>query len=222
MSSVNIVWNTGHVTARPYHHGALESALVDAAMNVVRVDGIGALALRDLARTIGVSPSATYRHFPSRDHLVAAVSQHARQQLALALLAAREGVSTSGPRAGTALRRLRAIGRAYVEFAVRNPRLFEAAFVATCIPPTTADDPDAWGVLVQTVEELVDAHVVPRGRRDDATLIAWSSVHGLSTILTAAVWPTASQLDEVERGVLDPHVARSIQAVIEGVVRAIR
>lgn len=222
MSSVNIVCDTGHVTARPYHHGALESTLVDAAMEVVRADGVGALTLRDLARTIGVSPSATYRHFPSRDHLVAAVSQQARQRLALALLAARDEVATSGPRAGTSLRRLRAIGRAYVEFAVRNPRLFEVAFVATDIPPTTPDDPDAWGVLVKTVEELVDAGVVPRGRRDDATLIAWSSVHGLSTILTASAWPSASRLDQAERGVLDPHVDRSIEAVVDGVVRAIR
>lgn len=214
--------DTGSVTERPYHHGALESALVDAAMDVVRSDGVGALALRDLARTIGVSPSATYRHFPSRDHLVAAVSQQARQQLALELLAARDAVSTSGARVGTALRRLRAIGRAYVEFAVRTPTLFEAAFVPTPVVPTTADDPDAWSILVSSIDELADTGGVPRARTGDAALIAWSSVHGLATILTASARPPDSDLHDVTLGTIDPAVDRSIEAVVDGVVRAIR
>jgi AcrR family transcriptional regulator len=221
VSTVNIVCDTDGVTERPYHHGALESALVDAAMDVVLVDGVGALALRDLARTIGVSPSATYRHFPSRDHLVAAVSQQARQQLATALLTARSAVSTAGPRASTALRRLRAIGRAYIEFAVRNPKLFEAAFTPAAIVPATAENPNAWSVLVASIEELVDTGAVSRARQHDATLIAWSSVHGLATILTASARPSDSTLCDVKAGVIDPVVNESIDAVIDGVVRAI-
>ena len=58
------------MSEKPYHHGALEAALTDAALHFVQTSGIEALTLRDLARTLGVSPSAAYRHFPSRDHLV--------------------------------------------------------------------------------------------------------------------------------------------------------
>ena len=73
---------------KPYHHGSLEQAMLDAAIEVVCSTGITSLSLRELARSIGVSPSATYRHFPSREHLVMRVSQRSREALARDLIAA--------------------------------------------------------------------------------------------------------------------------------------
>ena len=169
--------------------------------------------MRDLARSVGVSPSAAYRHFPSRDHLQARVAQIGREELARSLLAARDAVAARGSKAARAERRLTAIGRAYVGFAVDNPFLFDAAFARCEVGAPTPDDPDAWQVLVDVVGELVDAGAVPAARRDDAPLIAWASVHGLATILTASVTPTA--LDATA------HSAHAVDAVVDAVVRAI-
>lgn len=198
---------------RPYHHGALEAALVDAAVAAVRAGGLGALVVRDLARSIGVSPSAAYRHFPSRDHLQARVAQVGREELARSLLAARDVVTARGSKVGRAERRLTAIGRAYVGFALDNPNLFDAAFARCDVGAPTPDDPDAWQVLVDVVDELVDAGGVPTSQRNDAPLIAWASVHGLATILTASVTPPT--LDAMA------HATRAVDAVVDGVVRAI-
>jgi AcrR family transcriptional regulator len=197
------------VSERPYHHGSLERALTEAAMEVVAVDGIGALSLRDIARTIGVSPSATYRHFPSRDHLVAHVSQIAREDLARALILARGLVPATGSRRRRSIRRFEAIGRAYVLFAVDAPNMFEAAFTPCDVRPATDDDPQAWAVLVEAVDEMVSTGAIPATRRQDAPIIAWSGVHGLATILTASIWPTGYTFDD------------EVDAVISGISRAI-
>jgi AcrR family transcriptional regulator len=198
------------VPDKPYHHGALESALTDAAMEVVRTSGIGALALRDLARSIGVSPSATYRHFPSRDHLVAHVSQLSREALALAMLAALDNVPTAGGAKRRSVARFEAIGHAYVEFAVEHPTLFEAAFTPCVVEPPRDDEPEAWAVLVDAIDQMAESGAIPAARRKDAPIIAWSGVHGLANILTASIWPPEFAPDQ------------EIDAVVKGISRAIR
>lgn len=203
------------MTKDGYHHGDLEAALVTAALRVAEADGIAAVSLRDLARTVGVSPSATYRHFPSRDHLVAALSLEARQRLAVAMVAARDAVPATGPKAGRSVRKLEAIGTAYVRFAVQHPRLFELAFTPSSAPAPGIESPNAWGVLVAVIDEMAATGAMPRVGRDEAMLIAWSAVHGLSTILTASTLPSDSGMHHASAEAL----ARS---VVAGVVRALR
>ena len=59
---------------RPYHHGDLHEALVIAGVEAARDAGPSAISIRLLAKEVGVSPTAAYRHFPSLEHLTAAVS----------------------------------------------------------------------------------------------------------------------------------------------------
>ena len=59
--------------SKPYHHGDLRRALLDAAERVLERDGAGALSLRAVAREAGVSAAAPYHHFKDKDDLLAAV-----------------------------------------------------------------------------------------------------------------------------------------------------
>ena len=197
-----------------YHHGHLKVALIEAAEQVVLEHGVGALALRDLARSIGVSPSAVYRHFPSREHLVSAVAQRAREELARSLLAARDTVANTGTKASRSTRRLSAIGHAYVRFAVENPRAFEAAFTPCDVPPVD-EHPNAWEVLVEAVDEMAATGVMPKSRRNEAPLIAWAAVHGLSTIITASSRPS-------QPGLHQSTADHMIDTVVDGIIRALR
>ena len=194
---------------KPYHHGSLEQQLTDTALEVVRNDGLDAMSLRDLTRAARVSPSAAYRHFPSRDHLVARVSQLARELLAHALIAARDEAPTRRDPKRRATERLRAIGHAYVRFAVENPNLFEAAFARCDIKPARPDEPAAWLVLVATVQEMIDAGAIPPERAADGPMIAWVGVHGLSEILTSSIWPDGLAVDALSA------------PVIEGIIRSL-
>ncbi len=197
------------MTEKPYHHGDLEAALTNAALDFVQTSGIATLTLRDLARTLDVSPSAVYRHFPSRDHLVSRVSQAARESLAHALLEARDAVISNGRAKRRSIERFEAIGRAYVVFATQHSSLFAAAFVRCDVPPAADDDPSAWSVLVEAVNEMIESGAIPASRRADAPIIAWAGVHGLANILTASIWPTGYAFDN------------EIDAVVTGISRAI-
>ena len=59
----------------PYHHGNLETALVDAAIDLVRKYGPDHLSLRAVSAEVGVSPSASYHHFGDKDALVSAIGK---------------------------------------------------------------------------------------------------------------------------------------------------
>jgi AcrR family transcriptional regulator len=180
-----------------YHHGNLHSALLRAGLNAARLGGPAALQLRDLAAASGVSPSAVYRHFPDMAHLSAEVSRTAREALANAMLSAAATVAEEPEDAGMgAIRRLHAIGRAYIEFAEREPQLFDTAFMAAGAAPSCADAPSAWGVLTAALDDLVNTGELQPSRRHDAALIAWSAVHGMSGVLVRAMLPAPYHPDE--------------------------
>src|ERR1700757_5272250 len=106
--------NDGPDRRKPYHHGALHSALVDAGIALAREGGPHRVILREAARAAGVSHSAAYRHFADRDALLAEVSRFARHELVAEM---RRRVK----RARDPRKRLEAVGIAYVDFALAQP-----------------------------------------------------------------------------------------------------
>src|SRR5689334_23769031 len=67
--------------SRPYHHGDLRRALVDAARRLLEAEGPTALSLRAVAREAGVSPAAPYHHFKDKAELLDAVAQEGWEML---------------------------------------------------------------------------------------------------------------------------------------------
>jgi AcrR family transcriptional regulator len=198
----------------------LHSALVEASITLAREGGPDRVILREAARAAGVSHSAAYRHFTDREALLAEVSRFARHELAAEMR--RRVNHTKDPR-----RRLRAVGTAYVDFALTEPGLFRTAF--TSHPATshlTQDDPatgggdptdthagaDPYEVLSQVLDEAQAAGVLDPRRRPGAEIGAWSAVHGLAGLLLDGPLPTSTAaikfarervLDLIERGLLN-------------------
>src|SRR6185437_10944983 len=81
----------GSMPERPYHHGNLRRALLDAAERTVRERGVQELSLRELARDVGVSHGAPRRHFPDRQALLDALAETGFTRLGRDLRAAIEG-----------------------------------------------------------------------------------------------------------------------------------
>src|SRR5258708_12965064 len=103
------------MTERPYHHGDLPSALLDAAESLIRERGLDGWSLREASVRTGVSPSAAYHHFESRDALVRALSDRVLARLG-------ERLSRAVGRAnGDRQQRLIALGPSYVRWAVSHP-----------------------------------------------------------------------------------------------------
>jgi AcrR family transcriptional regulator len=196
---------------KPYHHGALNSALVEASVALAREGGPDRVVLREAARAAGVSHSAAYRHFADREALLAEVACFARNELAAEMR--RRVNRTKDPR-----RRLRAVGTAYIDFALNEPGLFRTAFTSHPATSAGADAGSAGGgadpfdILADVLDQCQAAGLLDPWRRPGAEIAAWSAVHGLANLLLDGPLPRTGAglefarrqvMELIERGLLD-------------------
>jgi AcrR family transcriptional regulator len=137
------------------------------------------LGLRALARAIGVSATALYRHFPDKDALLDALAGAGMAQLGA--LQARAAAAVGGGRDG-----FMESGFAYVRFARDNPALFRLTFSRAGRMAPGDDDPAALGqaqrLLYEGVAAMMPGEIAP-AKRDVMALHAWSLVHGLAMLI---------------------------------------
>ena len=123
-----------------YHHDNLRQALIDEAFKMVHARGLEYLSVRELARNIGVSTAAPFRHFKSKQALIIAMAKVAAGDLRMSFERALKQVDALPP-----LEKFAALGRTYVQWAMREPVYF-----------SVMNDPAALG----DVPELYDDHRV--------------------------------------------------------------
>jgi AcrR family transcriptional regulator len=168
--------------------GAVRDGLVASGLELARTGGPDAVVLREATRMVGVVPNAAYRHFAGRDELLAAVSAAAMRELSGRMAAGVARVRGKHGDPAAALRRLRAVGVAYLEFARAEPGLFATAFSLPRQHPylATGDraghEPTPLDHLGAVLDELVDAGVLSPRRRDGIEFPIWSTVHGLAVL----------------------------------------
>lgn len=199
-----------------YRHGDLAAALTGAGVELARAAGPTAVVLREATRRVGVSPNAAYRHFADHRALLRAVGATAMTQLAGAMEDRQAAVPRRAPAPRRALGRLRAVGAGYLAYARDEPGLFRTAFaVADELDDASAAGPSGrtpYQLLSDALDGLVEVGLLSPGRRPDAELLAWSSVHGLAMLLVEgplrhlddahAEQVGARLLDHVEAGLL--------------------
>jgi len=162
--------------ARPYHHGDLRRALVDAARRILEAEGPTALSLRAVAREAGVSPAAPYHHFKDKAELLDAVAEEGWELLDAAMAHAREAAE---PRD-----KLNALGIAYVCFARENPALYRVMYDAArdkeALPEHVQDSEDSAYCKVR--DTMIELGADPDAAVDLelATTAAWCAAHGLA------------------------------------------
>ena len=164
------------VQTRPYHHGDLSRALVEAARRILEAEGPAGLSLRAVAREAGVSPAAPYHHFKDKAELLDAVAHEGWHALDMAIAEGRAKAAT--PREGVL-----GIGMAYVTFAQRNPQLYRLMYHVsrnrTAMPEHANEEKSGFN---QVQCAIVDAG----GDATDAldlklsTIAAWCAAHGLA------------------------------------------
>ncbi|MFE5846283.1 TetR/AcrR family transcriptional regulator [Streptomyces niveus] len=206
---------------RNYHHGELRAALLDAAEALVRERGADGWSLREASARVGVSSSAAYHHFASRDALVRALRRRVLGELGERL--SQEVGRTAGPVAGADhQRRLVAVGRTYVQWAVEDPSVARLAFGAGA--PATGDPasdstsdaatpPHPHDVLDAELDRLVEVGGLPAAARPGADFVVWAAVHGLATLLVDGLARLADPR-AVER-----EAERVVRAVLTGLTR---
>ena len=184
----------------------LREACVQAAHAVIAEQGVEGLSLRDVALRLGVSHHAPYKHYPSRDHLLAEVIRRCFEQFAAAL-AGRD-------RQADPMANMHALGTDYLRFALEHPLEYRLMFSTPW--PSVADHPgllrDARRSFDVLREALAPLYGTGRGvaaRVDADALFVWSSMHGLATILQS----NAMQHLSLSPKVLDNAVAHAMRMV---------
>ena len=167
-------------TKASYHHGNLESALVSAAIALVRKYGPDQLSLRAVSAEIGVSPSAGYHHFRDKDALVSAIGNVLFDRLATMQEKAIAKVKGTG--AAAAIKRFEDMGNAYFAWATSEPNLYRLMFGGYCEMNMEEQDSKAWNLLREALDELVTYGVIDKSARNGGEVIVWSAVHGASSL----------------------------------------
>lgn len=163
---------------RPYHHGDLRRALIDAAQRILESEGPAGLSLRAVAREAGVSPAAPYHHFKDKGELLDAVADEGWRLLNEAMIAARE--KAGSPRAAMPV-----LGVAYVCFAREHPALYRVMYKRSrdkeALPEHLHDDDSAY---CRTRDTLIEAGADPKDEigLELATIAAWCAAHGLAEL----------------------------------------
>jgi AcrR family transcriptional regulator len=202
--STNLITENGHCPHMPmrsppddphtqrisYRHGDLRRALLDAGIELARAGGPGAVVLREATRRAGVAPNAAYRHFASREALLAAVRMVALGEVARSMEVELEKVSGDLKPADLARASLRAVGKGYLRFAQAQPGLFQTAFSASGVrlePPGVPRTDDIglspYKLLSAALDRFVEAGVFTPAHRQGTEALAWSAVHGLALLL---------------------------------------
>ena len=174
--------------ARRRPRGAVRGGLVAAGLELARAGGPDAVVLREATQMVGVVPNAAYRHFAGRDELLTAVAAAATRELAARMTARAGRVRGTPGDPAAARRRLRAIGRAYLEFARQEPGPAATAFA---VPRQHAYDAPGGGTgqdpmppdqLRAVLDQLAAAGVLNPRRRAGLENPIWSTVHGLAVL----------------------------------------
>jgi AcrR family transcriptional regulator len=179
-----------------YHHGDLRNALTGEAVDLARAGGPDAVVLREVARRVGVSPTAAYRHFATHEDLLEQVKQEALARLREFLIEAVSSVPADADPGDVAVERLRAAGNAYVAFARAESGLFDTAFCRThsdegglgpAAGPLGEDEvlfaeTEAYRMLGILLDDLVATGRMDPARRPGAEVPAWSAVHGFACL----------------------------------------
>lgn len=189
---------------------SLREACVQAAHAVIAEQGVEGLSLRDVARRLNVSHQAPYKHFASRDHLLAEVIRRCFETFAAAL--------NGRTRHADPLADMHSLGTDYLRFALGQPLEYRLMFGTPW--PSAAEHPDllrdarrAFDVLREALKPLYGPAGADANKVDADALFVWSAMHGLATILQSNAMQHLALSPQVLDGAAS-HVMRMVDVAL--------
>jgi AcrR family transcriptional regulator len=169
--------------------------------------GFAHFSLREVARRVGVSAPAVYRHYKSKEALLSEVCASGFTQFGSYLLRA---LSEATPKA-----RLVRSGELYYRFAIENPRDYRVIFMGDAVPFMAKEkwsSPDAtFQFLIDRVRECMQARVLKKRDETEVATIIWAHVHGLVSLRLSGHLGEVGDDDDFAR-----FYARSVERLLAG------
>lgn len=170
------------VEKKSYHHGSLREAVLDVSKKLIEEKGIHDFSLREVARMVGVSRTAPYRHFPDKESVLLAIAEEAYKKVTEAMQLV---VQRSGDKPVIAVQELIVI---YVKFMVDNRQYFEflfGSFIRDKIYRQRLNI--AREKMTATIDEMVKRTRMMKG--DSAQQVrlmgagTWALMHGVASLI---------------------------------------
>jgi len=167
----------------PYHHGNLKEALISEALLMLEKDGLQSITLRELTNRLGTSRSAVYRHYSSKDELIKAVIQ-------AGFLKLDESVFGKVDDSLDVEKKIYALGKAYINFAINNPNLYRMIFgqelqeqrEESCDINEREDAP-GFHKLVDLIANAQELQILKKEDPFMQATVMWAMLHGLANLL---------------------------------------
>lgn len=184
----------------------LKEACIQAAHEVIAEQGVEGLSMRDIARRLGVSHQAPYKHYASKDHLLAEVMRRCFEKFTIYL--------DARPRFDEPRNDLESLGTQYLTYAMKNPLEYRLMFgtpwpAPAEYPGLVEDAQHAFNVLRSVLKRLHKKTPNRSHKVDVDAIFIWSSLHGLASITQANVMKHLSLDDDVRE-----HASRYVMQMI--------
>lgn len=184
-------------TPRKYHHGDLRAALIETGLDLLKERSADEMSLREVARRVGVSPTAVYRHFPDKQALIFALCERGAEGLAKAQRDAM--VEAGGGPEG-----FNATGQAYVRFALANPALFRLMMTTRKGEGELNEDESLVSEAMRELRRNIATQLPPGSTPQQqriAAIHAWAWVHGMAMLMLDGQIPASEEiLESIRQG----------------------
>lgn len=202
-------------SASSYHHGNLREALIAEGMALAAEGGLDAVSIREVARRVGVSPAAPFRHFPDKVALMTAVAEEAMARFRVEIAAALARETSDDP-----IRRIRAIGKAFLDWARRNPTHFEIISSRRAIDfagsvSLGADNAQIQAQMVSLLEEAGRRGLLRVGDPQLIQITGRALVYGLARMLIDGQFPSWGIAEDEAENVME----RSLDLFLAGLLK---
>ena len=181
--------------------------LCEAAERLFAERGPDAVTMRQLAAELGVSPMTPYRYFRDKDDILAAIRTNGFNRFAEALETARD-------RAEGARAKGKAVGEAYVTFALEHPHAYKLMFDLNQphmekYPELVAAGHRARQTMTGYVDDAVSEGIM-HGDAGEIGMMFWAAVHGAVVLELAGMLPPGGARELSHK--LDSTIARGLRA----------
>ncbi len=165
-----------------YHHGDLRQAIIEAACSHLRHDNAESLSLRALARDIGVSQTAPYRHFDSKNALFAAIATWGFQLMEKEMLAPDASLESNSKDA------MIGMGLAYLNFSQEHYEKYQLFFDSSMVefdeyPDLVAASQACFAILLERIRAGQAAGWLRAGSSEALAGTIWAGLHGVASLL---------------------------------------
>jgi AcrR family transcriptional regulator len=167
---------------RPYHHGDLRNALIQAGLDLLAEGGARELDLRKVAHRAGVSHAAPYRHFADKAVLIAAINEEGFLRLADSIQAMLRETPDEP------FEQLLAVARAYVGFAQEQPWLMREMFSGLNVERETfaslqEASKTVYRLYIEVITRGQEKEKIVAGEPAALAGVLWSVLHGLAMLI---------------------------------------